>query len=59
MQQSEVHKEYGEVNRGPQETEPIFLETPSVDAIMQDLYKSPKGTISSPSYADVIKKKLA
>ena len=34
VQQFEVHKEDGEVNRGPQEDEPLFLETPSVDAIM-------------------------
>ena len=57
LQQPEFHKDDGEVNRGSQETKPIFLETPSVDAIMQDIHKSPVGTISSPSYADVLKKK--
>ena len=56
VQQSEVHKEEGEVNRGPQETEPIFVETPSVDAIMQDI--SPIRTTTSPSYAYALKKKL-
>ena len=57
MQQPEVHKYDGEVNRGSKETELVFLETPSVDAIMQDIHKSHVGTTSSPSYANALKNK--
>ena len=34
LQQFEVHKENGEVNRGSQETIPILLESPRVDVNM-------------------------
>ena len=51
LQQPEFHKDDGEVNRGSQETDPVFLESPRVDANMQDFHKSPIETTSSPSYA--------
>ena len=52
LQQSDVHKEEGEVNYGPQEQSgTIILEIPCTYAILQELHNSPTGVTSSPSYA--------
>ena len=58
VQHSKVQKEYGDVNLGSREhIEPVILETPSADAILQDLRNSPIGATPSPSYVEILKKK--
>ena len=58
VQQSYVHIDEGEVNIEPQnQCGPLLFEIPCVDASFQEIHKSPSGTISSPSYAEILKKK--
>ena len=58
MQQSDVHKGKGEVIFGIHEKYGLVpLETPCADAILQEIHKSPTGGTSSPSYAEILKKK--
>ena len=58
MQQPDVHKCEGEVIFGTHEQSgPVLLETPCVDAILQEIHQSSTGGTSSPSYAEILKKK--
>ena len=52
-------REEGEVNSGPHEqSRTTTLEIPYADVNLHELHNSPIGLISSPSYAEILKKKL-
>ena len=54
-----MHREEGEVNFGPQEQSgTTTLEIPCADAILHEVHNSPTGVISSPSYAEILKKSI-